>query len=209
MPFNYRLFVHDECCRSSYMLHDNASSATQSSADNAEVVCRLTGENTWNDSFWSCHWTERVHAPVPASARHVHMPGSCHEWRVARRDTSVSFWSLGYTLLIDIGTQTGLPANATPTDKLVSVVRISAEGLFWPWFSLSLATSDKRRSAQVISLEAWLHAGEPFHRREETRGCQTGGEVGFVYCLTLLGMVVDLIREVLDDTWLVKARLRC
>ncbi|CAE7374080.1 unnamed protein product [Symbiodinium natans] len=71
------------------------------------VVCRLTGENTWNDSFWSC-----------------------------------------YTLLIDIGTQTGLPANATPTDKLVSV---------------------------VISL------------------------VGFVYCLTLLGMVVDLIREVLDD----------
>ncbi|CAE7843573.1 unnamed protein product, partial [Symbiodinium microadriaticum] len=58
-----------------------------------------------------------------------------------------SFWTC-YTLLIDIGTQTGLPADATPTDKLVSV---------------------------VISL------------------------VGFVYCLTLLGMVVDLIREVLDD----------
>ena len=25
-------------------------------------------------------------------------------------------------------------------------------------------------------------------------------QVGFVYCLTLLGMVVDLIREVLDDS---------
>ncbi|OLP94370.1 hypothetical protein AK812_SmicGene23605 [Symbiodinium microadriaticum] len=36
-----------------------------------------------------------------------------------------SFWTC-YTLLIDIGTQTGLPADATPTDKLVSVVRIPA-----------------------------------------------------------------------------------
>jgi len=58
-----------------------------------------------------------------------------------------SFW-ICYTLLIDIGTQTGLSATETPTIKMVSV---------------------------VISL------------------------VGFVYCLTLLGMVVDLIREVLDD----------
>lgn len=57
-------------------------------------------------------------------------------------------WWISYTLLIDIGTQTGLAANERPTIKIVSV---------------------------VISL------------------------VGFVYCLTLLGMVVDLIREVLDD----------
>eukprot|EP00913_Durusdinium_trenchii_P033259 g31136.t1 len=47
---------------------------------------------------------------------------------------------MSYTLLIDIGTQTGLAANERPTIKIVSVV-------------------------------------------------------GFVYCLTLLGMVVDLIRE--------------
>ncbi|CAJ1435116.1 unnamed protein product [Effrenium voratum] len=57
-------------------------------------------------------------------------------------------WWISYTLLIDIGTQTGFAAHERPTIKIVSV---------------------------VISL------------------------VGFVYCLTLLGMVVDLIREVLDD----------
>ena len=31
-------------------------------------------------------------------------------------------------------------------------------------------------------------------------------EVGFVYCLTLLGMVVDLIREVLDEAWLTNSK---
>ena len=42
-------------------------------------------------------------------------------------------WSPGYTLLIDIGTQTGLPADATPTDKLVSVVRIPALAVTRCW----------------------------------------------------------------------------
>jgi len=57
-------------------------------------------------------------------------------------------WWISYTLLVDIGTQTGLSATERPTIKFVCA---------------------------VISL------------------------VGFVYFLTLLGMVVDLIRDFLND----------
>eukprot|EP00434_Breviolum_minutum_P014721 symbB.v1.2.012980.t2/scaffold908.1/size153097/13 len=57
-------------------------------------------------------------------------------------------WWISYTLLVDIGTQTGLPATERNTIKFVCA---------------------------VISL------------------------VGFVYFLTLLGMVVDLIRDFLND----------
>eukprot|EP00438_Fugacium_kawagutii_P030094 Skav228183 [mRNA] locus=scaffold3933:302760:305910:+ [translate_table: standard] len=71
--------------------------------------------------------------------------------RVSRRFSTSwnDSWWISYTLLVDIGTQTGLPATERGSIKLVSA---------------------------VISL------------------------VGFVYFLTLLGMVVDLLRDFLNET---------